>query len=304
MRYAVILFLAATVAAADVPVAQIADDAKAIDRVAAASKRDLPRDLLKRMVEEDIELMRGRRADGTYEYASYERLESGRSSDSFSVEESSEEKTATLEVRGPFVYRLLIEVPSRRMVVTRNRKLFVDRVDIEYIPLRGGPSKVQSVKIGTWMEPGTSRGIDLDEVAKQATARVHARSDKATGYANATLTLLRARISDNPDSPYAAAVTSAKAILRALDNSDVPSIRAMAQRMAAELAPKVAAQPVEAISAVPGRTIEVVAPRQQDPEVLSELLAIEDLLTGTEAERRQGVDRLHQLIRKLRTSTH
>lgn len=302
MRYAAVLFLAATVSAAEVPVTQIADDAKAIDRVAAASKRDLPRDLLRRMVEEDIDLLRGRRADSTYEYASYERLEASRTSESFSVEESSEEKTATLEVKGPFVYRLVIEVPSRRMVVTKNRKLYIDRVDIEYIPVRGGASKVQSVNIGTWLEPGTSRGIDLDEVAKQATARVHARSDKEAGYANVVLSLIRARISDNPDSPYAGAVASAKAILRALDNGDVPSIRAMAQRMSNELAPKVAAQPVEAIGAVPPRTIEVVAPRQ-DPEVLNELQAIEDLLTGNDSERRQGLDRLHQLIRKLRTSS-
>ena len=36
------------------------------------------------------------------------------------------------------------------------------------------------------------------------------------------------------------------------------------------------------------------------PRTVTELQAIEDLLTGTEAERRQGVDRLHQLVRRLR----
>jgi hypothetical protein len=45
--------------------------------------------------------------------------------------------------------------------------------------------------------------------------------------------------------------------------------------------------------------MEVISGRT-DPETLSELQAIEDLLTGTEAERRQGLDRLHQLVRKLR----
>jgi len=34
--------------------------------------------------------------------------------------------------------------------------------------------------------------------------------------------------------------------------------------------------------------------------VTAELQAIEDLLTGSEAEKRQGMDRLHQLIRKNR----
>lgn len=303
IRAAILLFLAATLSAAEVPVAQIADDAKAIDRVAAASKRDLPRDLLRRMLDEDIELLRGKRNDGTYEFASHDRLEADRTTESFSVEKSNPEKPMLLEVRAPFVYKLVIDVPSRRMLVTRNRKLFIERVDIEYIPERGGPSKVQSVRIGTWLEPGTSRSIDLDEIARQATARVHAYSDKEAGYSNVALSLLKARITDNPDSPYADAVASAKAIQRALDNSDIPSIRAMAQRMANSLAPHVTAQPVSPIGAVPSRTIEVVAPRQ-DPETLNELQAIEDLLTGSDAERRQGLDRLHQLIRKLRTTPH
>lgn len=302
MKRAFVTFVFATaVSAAEVPVVQVAEDARAIDRVAAASKRDLPRDLLRRMIDEDIELLRGRRNDGTYEYASYERLEAGRVSDAFSVEKTDPDRPAVLEVKGPFVYKLIVELPSRRMLVTKNRKLYLDRVDIEYIPERGGPSKMQTVQVGTWLEPGTSRTFEINEVARQATARVHAHADKQAGYANVTLTLVRARITDNPDSPYAAAVASAKAIQRALDHSDIASIRAMAQRMASELAPKVAADPVSSISAVPSKTIEVVAPRP-DAETLNELQAIEDLLTGTEAERRQGLDRLHQLIRRLRTN--
>jgi hypothetical protein len=35
-------------------------------------------------------------------------------------------------------------------------------------------------------------------------------------------------------------------------------------------------------------------------EMQTELQMIEDLLTGTEAERREGMDRLHQLVRRMR----
>jgi hypothetical protein len=35
-------------------------------------------------------------------------------------------------------------------------------------------------------------------------------------------------------------------------------------------------------------------------ELQTELQMIEDLLTGTEPERREGMDRLHQMIRRLR----
>ncbi len=286
-RLVVLVSLVAATAAAEVPIARIADDARAIDRVAAASKRDLPRDLLRRIVNDDIELLRGQRVDGSYEHARYERMESGRVSNAFSVQPREER----LEVRGSFVYRLVIESPSRRMVLTKNRRVYLDRADIEYIPERGGPQKVQTVKIDAWIEPSGSRTVEFDEIARQATVRVYARADKKAGYGNLVVSLIKARVFDNPDSPYADAVASAKAILRALDHDDVPSIRAMATRMYNGLQS----------GGAPQKTVEVIAPRGSgDAELVQELQAIEDLLTGNEAERRQGLDRLHQLIRKVR----
>ena len=44
-----ISILAAIPTTMEIPVAKIADDARVVDRVAAASKRDLPRDLLRRI---------------------------------------------------------------------------------------------------------------------------------------------------------------------------------------------------------------------------------------------------------------
>jgi len=72
-------------------------------------------------------------------------------------------------------------------------------------------------------------------------------------------------------------------------------MRAMAQRMANDLQPSVAPA-----SAGPTRPAE--AGPHTDPELFKELQAIEDLLTANENERRQGLDRLHQLIRKLRST--
>jgi hypothetical protein len=72
----------ATTTFAQAPAQRVADDALVIDRVAEVSKRDLPADLLKRIVNEDIDLLRGKRADGTYEFANYERLEAGRKTES------------------------------------------------------------------------------------------------------------------------------------------------------------------------------------------------------------------------------
>jgi len=292
---ATLLLLSATLTFAQTnPMARVADDAKVIDRVAEASKRDLPQDLLVRIVEEDIDLLRGKRGDGTYQYAGYEKMEASRVSDSFSIQP--EKKETVLEMRGTFVYRVVLAAPSRRMLVTRNKRVYVERVDIEYIPEKDTGKKFQTAKIDAWIEPGTSKTVELNEVARQATARVYGHADEA-GYGNLVITLIQARVFDDPTSPYADAVASEKALLKAIRNNEVPSIRVMAQRVVAALQPTAAA----AVAAVPVRpaTVDVVAPKP-DPEMLGELQAIEDLLTGSEGERRQGLDRLHQLVRRLR----
>jgi hypothetical protein len=303
---AIALFTAMS-AIAQVPVARVAADARVVDRVAEASRNDLPRDLLKRIVTEDIDLLRGKRADGTYQYAAYDRMEAGRKSDSFSIDP--ERKESVLELRDVFAYRLIISVPSRRMVLAKNHHIYVDRVEIESLPQNSSEKKFQSVKFGSWLEPGDSKTVDLGDIGKQAIARVYAHAE-AGGYANVTLTFIEARIFDEPSSPYADAVDSAKAILKAIDHSDTASIRAMAQRISGKLGADstVASMPIgnapATIAATPSASqIEVTAGRN-DPETMTELQAIEDLLTGTEAERRQGVDRLHQLLRRLRSATH
>lgn len=301
----VIALLAASNLAAQIPAARIAADAHVIDRVAEASTNDLPKDLLKRIVNEDIDLLRGKRADGTYQYAAYDRMEAGRKSDSFSIDP--EHKESVLELRDVFPYRFIVTVPSRRMMVAKNHHIYIDRVEIETLPQTSSEKKFQTVKIDAWLEPGDAKTIDLGDIGKQATARVYAHAE-AGGYANVTLTFIEARIFDEPSSPYSDAVESAKAILKAIDHSDKASIRAMAQRISGAFpaAPAAAPAPIGAppatIAATPAASqVNVVAGRE-DAETLTELQAIEDLLTGTEAERRQGVDRLHQLLRRLRNA--
>ncbi|HEX9163227.1 MAG TPA: hypothetical protein VF980_16090 [Thermoanaerobaculia bacterium] len=301
----IFLAMAPAAFAVDIPVQRVADDAKVIDRVAEASKRDLPQDLLKRIVNEDLEALRGKRADGTYENASYERLESSRSDASYSVEAKKDDAALQhFEIKGAFVYRLLVDLPSRRMLVTRNRRVYLDHVEFEYIPMSSSDTRRQSVNVAAWVEPGEEKSIELPEVARQATARVFAKADEKEGYGNIVLILIAAKVVDNADSPYADAVSSAKAMIRAIDNADIPSIRAMAARVHSDLAARLgtpATQTVDVVASVPlAPVVTSPATSTPSPDVYSDLQSIEDLLTGNEAEKRQGLDRLHQLIRRIR----
>src|SRR5437763_6641425 len=261
-----LLMLMTATALAQTPMPRVAEDAKVVDRVAEASRKDLPQDLIKRIVNEDIDLLRGKRADGTYQYAAYDKMEAARVSQSYSVDP--EKKETVLEVRAAWAYRLVISAPSRRMVVTRNKHVYVDRAEIEYIPLNDSTKKYQTSRIGAWIEPGTSKNIEFNEIARQATVRVFTHADDS--YGNLDLALIQAKIFDDPASPYADAVASEKAILTAVDHNDLASIRAMAQRIAGSLQPNVAVQ----VPVVPAKTVEVTASKT-DAEILGELQSIE-----------------------------
>ena len=296
MKALIVSLLLVTAAQAQDVAQRVYEDAIAIDRVGAASKRDLPNDLLRRIIDEDIDLLRGKRADGSYQYASFERFDSGRISQDFSVQHRGD-RMDVLEIKGPWVYRVQIEVPSRRLLVRKNRPVWIERVDLDYIGERGSQTERESIEIKQWLKPGEFRPVDLPQIARQATVKVVATVEKDSGYGNVELSLIKAKIVDNADSPYADAVASAKAIQRALENNDVPSMRTMAQRMrnalgrSAAPAPAVAQVPVQPAPAPPARV---------DRELRDELQVIEDLLTGSEQERREGMDRLHQLLRRLR----
>jgi hypothetical protein len=296
------LLLAGGLAAQPQPaaVARVADDARVLDRVAEASKKDLPRDLLRRIVDEDIDRLRGRRPDDTYQYAGYERMEAARSTESYSVDPDRADQLSKLEVKGTFAYRLIISSPNRRMLVTKNRRVWLDHVEIEYMPQTSRTTKFQNVKLGVWLEPNETKGVDFDEIARNATVRVYARADKETGYGNVDVTLLEARVFDDPNSPYADAVSSLKAINKALDHDDVGSLRTMAQHLSQSLPSTASNSPRAAVDVVASRTEPAPAVERAASADVSELEAIEDLLTGNDSERRQGADRLHQLIRRLR----
>ena len=305
-----LLIALATTALAQVPVARIADDGLVIDRVAEASKRDLPTDLLKRIVNEDIELLRGKRPDGSYDFAKYERFEAGRVNGSYSINYR-KDRMETVETRGSWIYRVIIEVPTRKLLVRRNRPVWIERVDVDYVPEGSTQLQQQSFEVKVWMQPGEVRPFDLQSIAKQATVKTIATAEEKGGYANVDVALVQARIVDAADSPYAEAVGSAKAILRGLENGDIQSTRASARRMRAALgggsAPIAgAAAPSIAPPVVPRPAtseMTVTAPPVDTAtrlEIQTELQMVEDLLTGSEAERREGMDRLHQLIRRMR----
>lgn len=303
MKRAVVLAFLAWPAAAlaqDSVAQRVYDDAKAIRRVVEVSRREIPRDALRRIVAEDIDLLRGRRGDGTYDRAHYEQRDAGRKSDRIALRATKNpDDVRQIEATGDFTYRLIIGIPGRRLLVARNRRVYIDRVDLEYVPIGSTVRKAHTVKVDRWLEPNQERLIDLPEIARDARAIVHAKIDeKRGGPASVDLVFVRAKLVDNVDSPYIEAVQNALLLERAIEEQNATSIRSLTDAVEKSLAARVSAPAL----LQPSRTVEAPRERESLPpvEIYLELQAIEDLLTGTEAERREGLDRLHQLVRRLR----
>ncbi len=279
---------------AEVPAEKVRIDAMVVDRVVELSKRSIPEDLLRRLVTEDLEMLRGSRRDGGYDYAYYDRYEAQRHSESFSIRPAKDaDHLEEAKVSRSYVFRLIMAVPARRLLVTKNRKIWIDRVELEYIAQGSSDQKRQTFEIRQWIEPGESRTVELPVIPTQATARVFARTDPESGYGNLTLTLIEARIIDDVKSPYAAATASTKNLLRLIEAGKAGPIRSGAVEL-------------RNLLSGPATTVEVVTvPREAEvtpiPDDLHrQIQAIEDLLTGTDAERREALERLHQLERRLR----
>lgn len=279
-------------------------DAQVIKRVAEVAHRDLPRDLLMRIIEQDIELLRGRQPDGTYQYAHFEPIESGRVAEGFSVRPREEdERLDRSQFRAKNVYKLIVNVPSRRLVVARNRDIYLDRIEISYDDQEGTP-KSTTFDVGKRLQAGEQLEFEFPEIASDALATVYARSD--TKSANMELIFVKAELVDNASSPWFAVVQSAKLLQEAIDRRDQTAMQSLANSMAERIESSIGRPPAgQALADLPpdpsGEATATTVETMPVLEIYLQLERIEDLLDGTPREREEATERLHNLIRELRS---
>lgn len=284
------------------------DDAKVIRRVAEVAGKDLPRDLLQKIVSEDIEVLRGLRTDGTYDYAHYEPIESARTTEGF---KAGPVNLSNASIKGDFVYQLVIDVPSRRYVVRRNLAVFIEKIEIDRTPFDERPV-IETIDVQSWIEPGRSRAFELNGVMRRARATVYAKTADGVKTASLEISLVQGSVIDNRDSPFLLVVREALRIQQLLRKGDAAAIESAASSMIRSV--DVPVVPVRTVETTPSerpsweRRAEPREPapaaeplsRSTDAQLYEELLAIEDLLAGDESEQIDGLRRLHQLVRRTR----
>ncbi len=293
-------------------------DSRVIARVAAVAHQDLPQGILGRIIDEDIGLLRGKRADGGYDYAHFERIPAGTIHEGFTVNDVAEGKYDRIQLRAMNVFRLTLDLPGRRLLVTRNPRVWVERIDLDYTS-PSGEKKTHAIAVSEWMEAGTDKTFELPDIARDVIVTVYARAEGRP--ANFEMELVKAELVDNADSPWFGSVQNAKLLRSAVERNDISAVQSFAGTLVSRLdqafqqesptAPvsvaAIPAAPATPPSASPREPLRPAGatPNLEAPptlEIYFDLQRIEDLLTGSEAERREGLNLLHQLVRKLRES--
>ena len=293
-------------ATAQVNTFQAWEDAKVIRRVATVAGKGLPEELLTRMAEGIVTELRGKEPGGTWLWAFYTREEAGKTADSFALKpQKGEEAPSPVELRGTIGYKARIVVPSRRYLVARNRGVILERALIEYTNERGERS-TEEFPLTTTVEPGKHTDLDLKEIAWNPVVRVWGFSDEKLGKkASIEIQIFKPKLVDNVKSPYLPAVQQALALPRAIDREDTTEVRKLCDSIVATLEgidPAAAASATAMLSRSeqPIDSMTVRSSVSVDGGLNRKLQEIEDLLTGSEAERREGMDTLHQLVRSTR----
>lgn len=307
----------AQVAHPDVPVtsdeqqAMLAVDLKALSRIVGIAKEpESHRDLILALVDDDIEKLREPKGDGTYRYASLQRIEAGRVSEEKGLEKVfTEQSTETISVNAANTYRLVVSVPEKRNLISRNNRVYIRNAVIEWTGFNGKTTRTETA-VNTWIDPNDSYGIAIPEIAKNAQATVEVGVESGSKKAVAQVHLLQAKLVDDPRSPYFPAIQRLQSIrqraaakniargelLSTIDESILNVPGEMQKRVAALAAAEETRKKLAASGEMKGN-VEI---GDATPDVVSALSSILDLTSGSLEEQGKARENLETLVKSLK----
>ncbi|MBI2215488.1 MAG: hypothetical protein HYU52_17700, partial [Acidobacteria bacterium] len=198
-------------------------------------------------------------------------------------------------------------VPSRRYLIARNRGVEIQRAVVEYTNDRG-ETKTEEFPQNMKLAPGQHTDLDLAAFGWSPVVTVWGFSDEKLGKnASLTIQIIEPKLVDNIKSPYFNAVQQAHALPKAIDREDPTEVRRLCDSIVTTIegvSPEAASQVNSLLSRgeTPiGDAMPAGAPvGHATTELNQRLQEIEDLLTGSDAERAEGMAKLHQLVRSTR----
>ncbi|HJQ36052.1 MAG TPA: hypothetical protein VKB93_02830 [Thermoanaerobaculia bacterium] len=289
----------------------LANDLHALGRVTTVAK-DLndSRQVLLAITDNDIETIREPRGDGTYKWASLQREEGGRVNDEKTIEHVYTEKELRyITVTGANGYRVEVSVPKKRGTFSANNRVWVRNILVDSTAFDGRTTH-HEIPVNAWINPGDANGVALPDIGKSVKATAELGVESGSKAAVATVSLVQAKLVDDPNGPY---FPAAKRLLQIRDFIAARNIdrghlknaideatlalpgelekRTVAQQQAAEERRQMLAA---------GTTKGSIEAGDATPDVLNELISINTMFGSTIEEQGQARARLQTLIDVLR----
>lgn len=316
-----LLLTAFMTSAVSAPPAEAAEDTSATLQMLAIDLRALSRivemsdsigdqtGLLRKIVDHRIHELRHPRADGTFAWASLEREEASRQTKEEKVEHvSSEEALDTVTFDGREAYRVEVEVPRKRSLFAANQRIFVRRITLSGIGVKGE----QEVPASVWIEPGDSWAAPLPEILRSGDVSVELGVESGREEGVAKVSIVRAKLADDPMSPYFPAVSKLLKVRGELGrNVDRPALsRAIDEAIATipgELDKTLQIEQARAAErvrlAASGNLTGTIRPGDATPDVVTLLTRVQTDLQGTLEEQESARKALSELIEMLHPGT-
>jgi hypothetical protein len=187
----------------DPKIDMVARDLHAVGRVTALAENvERERQVLLAILDSDIRDLREPRDDGTFRWASLQREEGGRVSDEKTIEHVyTQKELRNVMLTGPNGYRVEVAAPKKRSTFSANNRVYVRNVIADSTGFDGKTTHTE-IPIETWVNPGDSTGGPLPDIGKSVKVTVELGVESGDKVAVATVSLVQAKLVDDPTSPY------------------------------------------------------------------------------------------------------
>ncbi len=290
----------------DAKIDQVDGDFRALSRIAALSK-DLndDRQVMQAMVDNDLELLREKRPDDTYRWASLQREEAGRVKDQKGIDRvQSEKELREVTISAPNAYRVEVSLPTKRNLVSGNNRVWVRNVIVDSTGADGKTTH-HEIAVNQWVNPGDSTGVALPEIGKSVKATVELGVETGEKHAVADVALLQAKLVDDPSSPYYPAVKRLLQIRDVLNAKGIDRglLKSTTDEALLSLPGELDKRNAEMAAALERRkqtqATGTVVQGDASPDVIAALQEVTRLLGGTLQDQTDARTKLQALIDKL-----
>jgi len=264
----------------------VASDFRTISRIATVAENiNDARQVMRAIVDSDIEVLREKRPDDTYRWASLAREEASRVKDQKTIERvSTEKELREVTLTGTNVYRVDVSLPAKQGIIAKNNRVYLRNVIVD---ATGFDGKVlhHDIPVDAWINPGDSAGAPLPEIAKSAKATVELGVESGEKRAVADVALVQAKLTDDPASPHFPAVQRLLHLHDILAQRDIDrgllksTVDEALLSMPGELEKRAAEQ--SAIAEHRKQMSGTIAPGDASPDVIAALQEVSHLLGGT-----------------------